>query len=74
MSLTQDKLRELKDAFEFSDRDGNGRIDFLEFVNLVEDFGMFIDTAQAQAGFETLDTDDDGMIDFDEFIEWWQHN
>jgi calmodulin/calcium-binding protein CML/plastin-2 len=72
--VTEEKLRELKEAFDFSDRDGNGKIDLLEFISLLEDFGVSIDTAQAQSGFETLDTDDDGMIDFDEFAAWWRAN
>ena len=72
--MTQEKLRALKDAFDFSDSDGNGKIDFVEFVTLLEEFEVSIDTAQAQSGFEALDTDNDGMIGFDEFMAWWRAN
>jgi Ca2+-binding EF-hand superfamily protein len=74
VTVTQEKLQELQEAFEYSDTDGNGKIDFLEFISLLEDYGVFIDTAQAQSEFENLDTDDDGMIDLDEFIAWWHAN
>ena len=74
MTVTQEKLRDLKEAFDFSDSDSNGEIDFVEFVTLLEEFGVSIDTAQAQSGFEALDTDNDGMIGFDEFVEWWRAN
>lgn len=74
MTLTKEKEVELKGAFEYSDTDGDGRINFLEFVNLLEDYGVFIDTAQAQAGFDELDADDDGMIGFEEFASWWRKN
>lgn len=74
MTVTEEKLQELKEAFDYSDADSDGKINLLEFISLLEDFGVFIDTAQAQAGFETLDTDNDGFIGFDEFAEWWRAN
>ena len=72
MTVTQKKRQDLKEAFDFSDLDSNGKIDFLEFLTLVEKCGVRIDTPQAQSGFKVLDTDHDGMIGFDEFMEWWR--
>lgn len=72
MTVTEQERQELKEAFDFSDGDSNGKINFLEFVDMLESLGAGIDAAQAQFGFKEVDTDGDGMIDFDEFIEWWR--
>lgn len=72
MGVTQEERRQLKEAFDFSDSDDNGKIDFVEFVTMLEQLGADIDAAKAQFGFETVDTDGDGMIEFDEFVEWWR--
>ena len=74
MALTQEKLQSLKEAFNHADDDGNGKIDFLEFLSLLQNSGMTIGTGMAQSGFDSVDTDNDGMIEFDEFIEWWSAN
>jgi Ca2+-binding EF-hand superfamily protein len=72
MTVTEEERRELKEAFDFSDTDSNGKIDFMEFVVLLEGLEAGIDAPQAQTGFETVDTDSDGAISFDEFLEWWR--
>lgn len=72
MEISEKDRQELKQAFDYSDSDRNGKIDFMEFVAMLEGLGVRVDTAQAQFGFETVDTDGDGMIDFDEFVEWWR--
>jgi len=71
VEVTQEERRELKESFDFNDSDSNGKIDFVEFVTMLEKLEAGIDTAQAQFGFEAIDTDGDGMISFDEFVEWW---
>ena len=63
---------ELREAFNFNDRDGNGLIDFLEFVAMLDGLEAGIDTPTAQIGFKTIDTDGDGMVNFTEFAQWWQ--
>ena len=72
MKVTEEERRELKEAFDFNDSDSNGKIDFVEFVAMLEGLGAGLDAAQAQFGFEAVDTDGDGVIDFDEFVEWWR--
>ena len=72
MTVTKKERRDLSQAFERVDSDSNGKIDFVEFVTLLETLGADVDAAQAQFGFERVDTDDDGMIEFDEFVEWWR--
>lgn len=71
MNVTDEDRRELKEAFDFNDSDSSGKIDFMEFVALLDGLDAGIDAAQAQFGFEEVDTDGDGMISFDEFVEWW---
>ena len=72
MEVTQEERQELRESFDFIDSDSNGKIDFVEFVAMLEGLEAEIDAAQAQIGFETVDTDGDGTISFDEFIEWWR--
>jgi len=72
VSVTPEERAELKEGFDFNDSDGNGKIDFVEFVAMLEGLDAGIDADQAQMGFGTIDTDGDGMIDFDEFVEWWR--
>jgi Ca2+-binding EF-hand superfamily protein len=72
MAVTSKERRELKEAFDFNDSDSNGKIDFVEFVAMLEGLEADIDAAQAQFGFKAVDTDGDGMISFDEFVEWWR--
>ena len=72
MEVTQEERRELKESFDFNDSDSNGKIDFVEFLAMLEKLEAGIDAAQAQFGFEAIDTDGDGMISFDEFVEWWR--
>ena len=72
MTVTPEERAELKESFDFNDSDGNGKIDFVEFVAMLEGLEAGIDAAQAQIGFGTIDTDGDGMINFDEFVEWWR--
>ena len=72
MKVTEQERQQLKEAFDFSDGDSNGKIDFLEFVAMLEGLEAGIDAAQTQFGFKEVDTDGDGMINFDEFVEWWR--
>lgn len=72
MKVTQEERRELEEAFDLSDSDDNGKIDFVEFVAMLERLEAGIDAAQAQIGFEAVDTDGDGTVSFDEFVEWWR--
>jgi len=72
VTVTDEERQELMDAFEFSDSDNNGRIDFVEFIALLEGLDADVDAATAQIGFKAVDTDGNGSISFDEFLEWWR--
>ncbi len=70
--LSEEKLAQVRDHFDFCDTDGNGQIDFDEFAALLKVLSPSSTTNQAAAGFSITDTNSDGYIDFDEFIAWWQ--
>jgi len=72
VTVTEKERLELKEAFDYNDSDSSGKIDFVEFLAMLEGLEAGIDASQAQLGFKTVDTDGDGAISFDEFLEWWR--
>jgi calmodulin len=72
VGVSEEERRELREAFDFNDSDSNGKIDFVEFIAMLEGLEAGIDAVQAQIGFKAVDTDGDGTISFDEFVEWWR--
>jgi calmodulin len=66
-------LEELKENFEFFDRDDNGRIDRDEFKRLMQVLGADAPEDELDVGFDVVDADDDGAIDFHEFASWWMN-
>ena len=62
---------DLRETFDYNDRDGNGKIDLEEFVGMLADLEADVSAAEARIGFETIDSDGDGAIEFDEFLDWW---
>ena len=72
MQATPEELEELKEGFEYNDRDHDGRIDLAEFTAMLEDLEAGIEPEEARLGFNTIDTDRDGAIDLEEFIDWWR--
>ncbi len=69
---TAEVLEEIRDNFDYFDRDNNGRIDITEFTKLLKVIDPSATTEQAEKGFEFIDSDNNGHIDLDEFIDWWQ--
>jgi Ca2+-binding EF-hand superfamily protein len=69
--LSEQELAELREDFAFSDADANGRIDFHEFVGLLEDLEAGMSDTEARIGFAEIDEDGDGAIEFEEFVAWW---
>ena len=51
---------------------GDQRIDFTEFSQLLENLGSEVPPERRRARFNELDTDRDGAIDRREFMEWWR--
>lgn len=69
--LPRDRIAELREDFGFNDANGDGRIEYAEFVALLEDLEADMSEAEARLGFAEIDVDEDGSIDFDEFVRWW---
>jgi calmodulin len=69
--LTQDQLDELYEDFAYNDGNGDGRIEFDEFVALMELLEADMSSGEVRLGFREIDTDGDGAIEFDEFVAWW---
>ena len=68
---TEETIDELREAFEYNDRDGDGRIEPDEFVTMLDELDANMSAKEAKIGFQDIDTNDDGLIDFDEFVAWW---
>jgi len=70
--LTSEQIKEIKENFQFFDRDNNGQIDADEFTMLLQVLSPNTTRESALQGFDIVDENNDGHIDVDEFIAWWQ--
>jgi Ca2+-binding EF-hand superfamily protein len=70
--LPDQKAREVRESFEYFDRDHNGFIDFDEFSELLRVISPESTVQQSAEGFSIIDTDSDGYIGLEEFIAWWR--
>lgn len=73
MKISEDRLAELKENFEFFDDDANKKLDFDEFKQVMNVFGGDISEEEMKMGFRLTDKDNSGYIDFDEFLSWWEN-
>jgi Ca2+-binding EF-hand superfamily protein len=76
MSKKKDKpspeeLDELRETFDYNDRDGDGRIQADEFAAMLDELEADMTPKDIEIGFQDIDTNDDGLIDFSEFVDWW---
>lgn len=71
--LYEDQIEELREMFDFYDRDSNGTIDLEEFGQLCEALGEGFGADEMLVGFDAIDTNQNGVIEFSEFIEWWKN-
>jgi Ca2+-binding EF-hand superfamily protein len=67
----EEELDELREAFDYNDRDNDGRIQLDEFAAMLEELEAEMSGKELEIGFKDIDTNDDGLIDFDEFVDWW---
>lgn len=72
--LSTEEIAEIKDHFDFFDKDGSGQIDIDEFVQLLKILAPEASKENAERGFATIDSNHNEQIDFDEFLEWWKMN
>jgi Ca2+-binding EF-hand superfamily protein len=64
-------IEELRENFDFYDKDGDGKLDREEFAGLMETLGMVEPGENPSRGFSAIDTDSSGQIEFDEFVAWF---
>jgi Ca2+-binding EF-hand superfamily protein len=69
--LNEEELDEVREAFDYNDRDEDGLIDLEEFADMLDDLEAEMSDAEMRAGFRDIDTNHDGKIDFGEFAAWW---
>jgi Ca2+-binding EF-hand superfamily protein len=67
----EEELDELREAFDYNDRDGDGRIQLDEFSAMLDELEAEMTDRDIEIGFKDIDTNDDGLIDFNEFVSWW---
>lgn len=68
---TPEEIAELRETFRYNDPNGDGKIDFGEFENMLRDLQANVGSEEARIGFDEIDTDNDHAIEFAEFVEWW---
>jgi len=68
---SEEELGELRETFDYNDRDGDGLIERDEFAAMLDELEADMSEAEARVGFDEIDTNDDGRIDFGEFVAWW---
>jgi Ca2+-binding EF-hand superfamily protein len=69
--LSEEQLDELRETFDYNDRDGDGLIELDEFAAMLDELEADMPEAETRVGFHEIDTNEDGRIDFDEFVAWW---
>lgn len=62
---------ELRIKFYAADIEQKGTIDFVEFKNLMQSFGIVLERIEAESAFIQLDKSGEGKVTFDEFLVWW---
>jgi Ca2+-binding EF-hand superfamily protein len=70
--LTGDDLADLEELFDEADEDGDRRIEFPAFAQLLDDLGADMEYDELRTGFRKIDRDHDGAVDFKDFVEWWR--
>ena len=64
-------LHTFAEAFDYNDRDKDGRIQLDEFASMLDELEADMSGGEIEIGFKDIDTNDDGLVDFDEFVDWW---
>jgi Ca2+-binding EF-hand superfamily protein len=62
---------ELRESFDYNDSNHDGRIDFAEFVALLDALEAGMSEEECRIGFSSIDSDESGSIGFEEFVTWW---
>jgi calmodulin len=67
----EEELDELRETFDYNDRDNDGRIQIDEFAAMLDELEADMSRREIEIGFKDIDTNDDELVDFDEFAAWW---
>lgn len=65
---SEDKLVELRAAFDLFDDDGDGKIDPIELGKAIEKMGKKVSEEDLKEMIKEVDTDYNGTIEFNEFV------
>jgi len=71
MDTSSEEQQELREHFASCDTDRDHRINYAEFVELLENLEAGMSGEELQLGFGLIDLDGNGYISFDEFQRWW---
>ena len=71
-TIPDDYIPEIREAFNFFDRDNDGKISCKEFKNLLVKLSKEYQDKDVDELFKILDLDLDGYIKIDEFINLWK--
>jgi Ca2+-binding EF-hand superfamily protein len=61
---------EVEEMFDRIDADGDKRISFAEYSELMLQIDHAKTDAALRSGFDVIDLDHDGIVSFDEFYAW----
>jgi Ca2+-binding EF-hand superfamily protein len=62
---------ELRESFDFFDKDGDGKLSQNEFAGLLETLGEAEKGQDLSRRFKAMDSDGNGLVDFSEFARWF---
>lgn len=65
---------ELRENFEYFDKDGNGKMNREEFGELMAALDAVEPGGDPSRGFSSIDVNNSGGIDFEEFAAWFRSN
>ncbi|XP_062844494.1 calcium-binding protein 7 [Trichomycterus rosablanca] len=68
VSLPEDEVEEIREAFEVFDRDGNGFISKQELGVAMRSLGYMPNEVELEVIIKRLDMDGDGQVGFEEFV------
>lgn len=68
--LSGDDLADLEELFDEADEDGDQKIQFAEFSQLLDSLGADMEYEEMRSGFRKIDANRDGAIEFQDFVEW----
>ncbi len=71
MNMSSPQQQELREHFAFCDTDQDHRVNYAEFVELLENLEAGMSEEELRLGFSLIDLDGNGYISFDEFQRWW---